>query len=107
MANQINNAQAESTGVELNNNNVGEIPGSNKSETPQQPTSSGSDVEKQQIAENEPEKDWIVKFDGNDDPDNPRSMTTKRKWLITMVVAFSSLCVYVLGFTRTIRALQD
>lgn len=39
------------------------------------------------------EKSWIVEFDGEDDPMNPRSMRFGRKWLATLVVASSSICV--------------
>lgn len=41
-----------------------------------------------------PEKSWIVQFDEND-PDDPRNMSKARKWLITFMVAFSSICVTV------------
>ena len=39
------------------------------------------------------EKSWIVEFDGEGDPWNPRSMRYGRKWLATLVVASSSICV--------------
>jgi len=81
VANQVRNTGAAGTGLELANNNVDEQAGSNRTDTAQT------------IDEKDPSKDWMVKFDGDHDPDNPRSMTTTRKWIITMVVAFSSLCV--------------
>lgn len=34
-----------------------------------------------------------VSFDGPDDPDNPKSKTMARKWLISLLVSFSSFCV--------------
>jgi hypothetical protein len=88
--NRIHHDQPLSSGVELENNNVAESPTSTKAG---QPGASNDDPEKQQIEENDTEKEWIVKFDGDHDPDNPRSMSKARKWAITMVVAFSSLCV--------------
>ena len=42
------------------------------------------------------EKEWEVKWDGDHDPMNPRSMSTPRKWVIVLIVSASSLCVYVL-----------
>lgn len=36
---------------------------------------------------------YEVAFTGLDDPDNPKSFSTARKWLITVVVACCSLCV--------------
>jgi len=41
------------------------------------------------------EKEFEVRWDGEDDPMNPRSMSKLRKWLIVMIVSWSSLCVYV------------
>lgn len=40
------------------------------------------------------EKDYIeVKWDGDDDPMNPRNMKTWRKWVVVFTLAFGSLCV--------------
>ena len=41
------------------------------------------------------EKQWDVKWDGQNDPQNPRSMTMARKWAIVLIMASSALCVYV------------
>ncbi|MCJ1395277.1 hypothetical protein MMC18_008161 [Xylographa bjoerkii] len=41
----------------------------------------------------ESEKNFEVGWDGDDDPMNPRSMSTGRKWLIVLIVSSSSLCV--------------
>lgn len=41
----------------------------------------------------EGDKQYEVFFSGLDDPDNPKSMTEARKWLIAIVVALSSTCV--------------
>jgi len=89
VANQVSGAEPKSTGVEQANNNVAELPGNNQSESTinERPTTTGKEPEKE-----ETDKDWIVKFDEND-PYNPKTMGKGRKWLITMVVAFSSLCV--------------
>lgn len=47
----------------------------------------------------DPEKEFEVDWDGDDDPMNPRSMNKLRKWLIVLTVSSSSLCVYV-SYTR-------
>ena len=45
-----------------------------------------------------------VQWDGDDDPMNPRRMPTWRKWMITLTVSVSSICVYVLGLrNRVVR----
>lgn len=40
-------------------------------------------------------EEFEVKWEGQDDPGNPRSMSKFRKWLCTWVVSLGSLCVYV------------
>ena len=56
-----------------------------------------SDEEKRQGDEanggKESEKPFEVGWEGDDDPTNPRSMSTGRKWLIVLIVSTSSLCV--------------
>lgn len=91
VANQVAEGEPKSTGVEQANNNVAELPGSNQSESTinERPTKEGNEVNQER---EDPDKDWMVKFDEND-PYNPKTMGKGRKWLITMVVAFSSLCV--------------
>ena len=91
-ANRVHNQGADTTGIELSNNNIKESPGDTEANLPRQPQTE-SVAAGNQDDEKDPNKDWMVKFDGDNDPDNPRSMSTKRKWLITLVVAFSSLCV--------------
>lgn len=36
---------------------------------------------------------YLVSFDGDADPENPRSMTSLRRWAIVLICAASSLCV--------------
>lgn len=36
---------------------------------------------------------YLVAFDGDADPENPRSMSTLRRWAILLICAASSLCV--------------
>lgn len=36
---------------------------------------------------------FVVTWDGDADPMNPRSMTTLRRWMIVLIVSSSSLCV--------------
>ena len=36
---------------------------------------------------------YLVTFDGDADPENPRSMSTLRRWIIVLICAASSLCV--------------
>jgi hypothetical protein len=41
------------------------------------------------------EQSYLVTWDGDADPENPRSMTMLRRWTIVLICAASSLCVYV------------
>lgn len=41
------------------------------------------------------EQPYLVTWDGDADPGNPRSMSKLRRWAIVFIVAASSLCVYV------------
>jgi hypothetical protein len=41
------------------------------------------------------EQPYLVTWDGDADPENPRSMTMARRWAIVLICAASSLCVYV------------
>ena len=69
--------------------------------------SRGSSFNKEQKAAERPAEDvgtkktspesFEVQWDGDDDPMNPRRMPTWRKWMITLTVSVSSMCVYVLG----------
>lgn len=43
--------------------------------------------------EGSPEKAFEVQWDGPDDPMNPKNISTARKWLIVIILAFGSLCV--------------
>jgi hypothetical protein len=44
--------------------------------------------------ESESEKDpFLVTWDGDDDPDNPRNMSTTRKWVITGIACFGGFAV--------------
>lgn len=43
----------------------------------------------------EPDTEFIVQWDGPHDPDNPRNIPLMRRWLIVLVLATGSLCVYV------------
>lgn len=36
---------------------------------------------------------YLVSFDGDADPENPRSMSSLRRWIIVLICAASSLCV--------------
>ena len=36
---------------------------------------------------------YLVTFDGDADPENPRSMSTLRRWAIVLICSASSLCV--------------
>lgn len=40
-------------------------------------------------------KRWEVRWDGENDPMSPRSISTGRRWVIVLILASSSLCVYV------------
>jgi hypothetical protein len=42
------------------------------------------------------EQPYLVTWDGDADPENPRSMGKLRRWLIVLICASSSLCVYVM-----------
>jgi multidrug resistance protein len=48
-------------------------------------------VEKQLPAEDE--KHFIVGWDGDDDPMNPKNKSPARKWMIVIIIAFGSYCV--------------
>ncbi|ORY17439.1 benomyl/methotrexate resistance protein [Clohesyomyces aquaticus] len=39
--------------------------------------------------------EFTVAWDGDSDPDNPRSMGKARRWVIVLIVSASSLCVYL------------
>ena len=41
------------------------------------------------------EEPYLVTWDGDSDPANPRSMSNLRRWAIVLIVSSSSLCVYV------------
>lgn len=51
------------------------------------------DEEKQLDLSPPNENDFLVQWDGNDDPLNPRSLPLLRKWLIVVIVALGSLLV--------------
>ena len=57
------------------------------------------DGEEPRVADGEqdgdPEKQFEVQWDGDNDPMNPRSRSKPRKWLVVLLVSTSSLCVYV------------
>lgn len=42
------------------------------------------------------DEDFVVKWDGPDDPENPRNMNLARRWIVVIVVSLGSVCVYVL-----------
>lgn len=48
-------------------------------------------------ADADSEKKFEVTWDGDNDPMSPKSMSLARKWVIVLVMASSSLCVYVLS----------
>lgn len=54
------------------------------------------DDEKAEEVSTAPGGEYIVKWDGHDDPDNPRNMKLARKWAAIAVLAIGSVCVYVL-----------
>ena len=58
-----------------------------------------SDGEEPQVPDGEqggdPEKQFEVQWDGDNDLMNPRSRSKPRKWLVVFMVSTSSLCVYV------------
>lgn len=41
----------------------------------------------------DPNRQFEVRFDGEEDPMNPKNRSTFRKWVIVLIVAFGSLCV--------------
>lgn len=41
------------------------------------------------------EEPYLVTWDGDADPENPRSMTKLRRWIIVLICSASSLCVCV------------
>ena len=41
----------------------------------------------------EEEKRFIVQWDGDGDPANPRNMSTAKKWTVTFIVSSGSMCV--------------
>lgn len=43
--------------------------------------------------ETDPEKDYEVQWDGENDPMNPRTFSKARKWLIVLIVSAGSTCV--------------
>ena len=52
----------------------------------------------------DPEKEFEVHWDGDNDPMNPRSMSKPRKWVIVLIISASSLCVYVAAWAQVLRA---
>lgn len=56
-------------------------------------TPTGRDLEKAGDTPGADNTSYEVAFTGLDDPDNPKSFSTARKWLITVVIACCSLCV--------------
>lgn len=52
----------------------------------------GNDVEADEAGVAEEDDFYTVGWDEND-PLNPRNMSTARKWLVTMIVSTGSLCV--------------
>ncbi|EEH47722.2 uncharacterized protein PADG_03806 [Paracoccidioides brasiliensis Pb18] len=57
----------------------------------------------------DPESEYIVNWDGYDDPGNPRNRSLGRKWLIVLVVSFGSICVtctssiYAMTYTQVMN----
>lgn len=45
------------------------------------------------------EQPFLVTWDGDADPENPRSMSSFRRWVIVLICAASSLCVYVVDWS--------
>lgn len=43
------------------------------------------------------DKRFEVKFDGDNDPMSPRSLSLFRKWIVVFIMAGSALCVYVVA----------
>ncbi|KAF2211896.1 hypothetical protein CERZMDRAFT_112204 [Cercospora zeae-maydis SCOH1-5] len=54
------------------------------------------------------DKDFEVRFDGEDDPYSPKNLPTWRKWIIVFIVSASSLCVTCASamYTSTYRQLE-
>ena len=54
-------------------------------------------------------KEFEVKFNGDDDPENPRSLPTWRKWTIVLIGSFCSLCVTCASalYTSTYTQMED
>lgn len=50
----------------------------------------------------DPEKEFEVHWDGDNDPMNPRSMSKPRKWLIVLILSATSLCAYVFGAPKVL-----
>lgn len=46
----------------------------------------------------EQQSPYLVSWDGDADPENPKSMSKLRRWAIVLICASSSLCVYVFFF---------
>jgi hypothetical protein len=61
-----------------------------------------------QAARNEPDhnKEFEVKFDGDNDPLNPKCKPTRRKWTIVLIGSFCSLCVTCASALYTSTYLQ-
>jgi hypothetical protein len=51
--------------------------------------------------------EYQVKWEGLDDPDNPRSMSVSRKWVILMILASVSLCSWDTPFCCYAPQLSD
>ncbi|QSS57017.1 MFS multidrug transporter [Histoplasma capsulatum var. duboisii H88] len=51
------------------------------------------DDEKAEEVSTAPGAEYTVKWDGHDDPDNPRNMKLARKWAAIVVLAIGSVCV--------------
>ncbi|KXT04370.1 hypothetical protein AC578_3613 [Pseudocercospora eumusae] len=63
------------------------------------------------VEQNDHSKDldaYEVSFSGEDDPYNPRSLPTSRKWLVVFIISASSLCVTCASamYTSTYRQLE-
>lgn len=52
----------------------------------------------------EPSKSYLVEWDGENDPLDPRTLSAARKWFNVAVVAMGSLLVSVLSFSCLNRA---
>jgi hypothetical protein len=67
------------------------LPSSSDTEIPERTTS--SDEEKQESAKQVSGTEFLVQWDGDNDPLNPRSLSPSRKWFIVFVVSMGSLLV--------------